>query len=159
MIREMFYHDQKAVPAIYSAKTAMTTGMGVQVDFTKNEVAVPSADDTVDGIFFVDHEFSPEGLKASLTNIDDYDEDAVAIKEGELVKLIAPEVGEMYGTDQYVATDVAETNKGKRMAVGTDGKWKLATTAASRFILADVQKDGVHTLAWISVAPEAKTNA
>lgn len=64
MIREMFYHDQKAVPAIYSAKTAMTTGMGVQVDFTKNEVAVPSADDTVDGIFFVDHEFSPEGLKA-----------------------------------------------------------------------------------------------
>lgn len=156
MIRELMVNGAKNIPANYAAKVAMVTGMGVQVDHKAGQVKFPDAA-TAEGIEMVAHEFIPEGLKASVTNFDDYDEDVTAIKAGELVQQVPMYADELYGVDQYKADDAQDTNIGKLLEVNTDGKWQVATTGTSRFEFAGVMDDNGHKLIMISVLPEAKS--
>lgn len=156
MIRELMVNGAKNIPANYAAKVAMVTGMGVQIDAKNAQVILPAAL-TADNLYMVAHEFVPEGLYASITNFDDYDEMVTEIKAGAFVKLIPMYPGELYGTDQYKAADIADKNIGKTLAVGADGKWQLAT-AASRYLLEGIMADGTHNLAMIRVLDTAVAN-
>lgn len=159
MIRELMVNGAKNIPANYAAKVAMVTGMGVQVDHKNGQVILPAAE-TADGIELVAHEFVPTGLKASLTNFDDYDEDVTKIEAGDLVKQVPMYTGELYGVDQYKEADVKEANIGKVLSVFTDGKWQVASSSiSSRYEFAGIMDDNGHKLAMISVLPEAKTNS
>lgn len=153
MIRELMVNGAKNIPANYAAKVDMVTGMGVQL--VKGEVVLPSAE-TSENLYMVAHEFSPEGLYASLTNFDDYDEMVTKIEANQLVKLVPMYVGEQYGTDQFASGVAVEGNKGKVLKVGTDGKWDIATDA-SRYELLDTMDDNGHTLIVINVLADAKT--
>ena len=158
MIRELMVNVAKNVPANYSAAAAMVTGMGVTIDFATGTLALPSAE-TAEGIHFLEKERTVEGIYASLTDFDDYFEQFVNVKEGEFAEAIPAYAGEMYGTDQYDTSVKAEAI-GKRLAVGADGKWKVASTnVESRFILAGMQTDGTHTLAMIAVTDATGKNA
>lgn len=161
MIRELMVNGAKNIPANYAANVAMVTGMGVQVDHKAGQVKFPDAA-TAEGIEMVAHEFIPEGIYASQTNFDDYDEMVTEIKAGVLVKRVPLYAGELYGTDQYEAADAQaadaqDANIGKLLEVNTDGKWQVATTGTSRFEFAGVMDDNGHKLIMISVLPEAKT--
>ena len=150
MIRELMVNGAKNIPANYAAKVAMVTGMGVQVDHKAGQVKFPDA---------ATAEFIPEGIYASQTNFDDYDEMVTEIEAGVLVKRVPLYAGELYGTDQYKDGDAQDTNIGKLLEVNTDGKWQVATTGTSRFEFAGVMDDNGHKLIMISVLPEAKTVA
>lgn len=158
MIRELMVNVAKNVPAGYSAHVAMVTGMGVLVDASAGKLKLPAAE-TAENIYFLEKEREVTGIYAGVTNLDDYFEQFVNVKSGELAKAIPAYVGEQYGTDQY-DTAMTKTDIGKVLSVGTDGKWKLATAGvASRYELADFQTDGTHTLAVIRVLDTAKTNS
>lgn len=150
MLRELQVHEQKAVNAQYKAAKAMVTGMGVVLNHADGTVKFADAD-TVDGFYFVNKERVPTGVDAARTEISDYDEIYVNVAANEFVKLQAPVVGERYGTDQYVE---ATLEAGKPVALGTDGKFKIAGEA-SRYVCAGFQMDGSHKLLIISVEAKA----
>lgn len=156
MIRELMVNGAKNIPANYTANVDMVTGMGVQIDVKNSKVILPNAA-TASDVYMVAHEYVPEGLKASLTDFADYDEDVNAIKKDQFVKLVPMYEGELYGTDQYKADDVKSESFGKVLEVNTDGTWQVATTGTSRYELDGIMDDNGHKLAMIRVLPEAKS--
>lgn len=158
MIRELGTNYGKNIPAQYTAAVAMTTGMGVQVDAANNTVILPAAA-TADNIYFLEKERVAEGIYAGVANLGDYFEQFVNVKAGEHVKIIPALAGELYAVDQFASAVVAD-DKGKRLAVGTDGKWAVAgSTVASRFEFEGFYTDGSHKLAMIRVLDTAAANA
>lgn len=156
MIRELGVHSTKYTPANMTAAVAMVTGMGAQIKVADGTVVLPEADDAVSDIYFVEKERTVEGIYASISNLDDYFDQFVNVKAGEFVKIIKPIAGELYGVDQFAAA-LADGDKGKRLSVGTDGKWKVAT-AASPFVFEGFVMDGTHKLAQIRVSDTAVAN-
>ena len=158
MIRELMVNVAKNIPAIYTAKTAMVTGMGVQIDLSKKQLILP-AEETAENIYFVEKERVPEGIYAGVANLSDYFEQFVKVKEGEFAKAIPNYEGEMYGTDQY-DDSVVQSAVDKYLAVGTDGKWKVASASISScYKLAGFQADGVNKIAQIVKLADAGQNS
>lgn len=155
MIRELGVHSTKYTPANMTAAVAMVTGMGAQISVADGNVILPAAE-TASDIYFVEKERNVEGIYASVTNLDDYFEQFVNVAAGEFVKLEKPVAGELYGVDQFVAA-LADGDKGKRLAVGTDGKWKVATVV-SPYVFEGFVMDGTHKLAQIRVSDVAASN-
>lgn len=154
MLRELQTNGLKTVDAMYRADVDMATGMAVVKNRVDKTADMPNAD-TVSGIYFTMKERIPIGLNCAKTDMSDYDEDFTKIKKNEMVKLITPENGERYGTDQYVATGLT---KGCAVMVGTDGKFVKATKE-STIIFDGEYDDAGHTLAIIEFTNNAVTNA
>lgn len=150
MVRELQVNVAKNIPATHIADVEMVTGMGAQINLTADAHAILPAAVSSENIYMVEREREVTGMKASLTDIDDYDIDFVTVKADTPVKLIPMYSGERYGTDQYKDADIVDSNIGKPLAVGTDGKWMLATSE-SRYVLAGTMQDGTHKLAVIRV--------
>jgi len=156
MLRELQTILNKNVDAQYKADADMVTGMGVVKNFADKTADLPSVE-TAEGIFFVNKERIPTGINTARAEMSDYDDDFVKIVEGEFVKLITPLAGEVYGTDQYVSTDL---QVGDVMSVETNGKWKKAGAGVtSRFVYTGTHNDNGKVLARIEVTAKAKTNS
>lgn len=154
MLRELQVNVAKNVPAEYTAKVDMMSGMGVQIDSKDGVLTLPETA-TAENIYFLEKERVAEGVYAGVTDLSDYFEQFVAVEAGEFAKAIPAYTGEIFGTDQY-DTALTEGDIGKMLAVGTDGKW-TAAAAASRFEFIGFQPDGSHILAKIRVLDTAKT--
>ena len=150
MVRELQVNVAKNIPTTFVAKNQMTTGMGAQIDLAAGQAIFPAAA-SADNIYMVEREREVSGLKASLTDIDDYDTDFVTVPANSLVKLIPMYPGERYATDQYDEAVNDEGNIGKAIVVGTDGKWEMAASGSSRFTYGGIHQDGIHALAIIVV--------
>ncbi len=154
MLRELQVTKDKPANSMYKAgEEKIVTGMAVVKNET-NKTFEFAAADTASDLFFVDKERIPTGANAARTNISDYDEDFVTLKENEFGKLIAYYAGERIATDQYVETGLTD---GVRVAVGTDGKIKKATVA-SRYIFKGFMDDAGHKLAIIEISDTAAAN-
>lgn len=160
MLRKIFEHnDMKSVLASFTAGSVMATGMGVVKDEVAGKATFP-ATETADGIFFVDKARYPSGLKASLTDFSDYDEDFNTVAEGDKVLLVHADETDKMATDAYDATGLVAANVGKYVAVGTDGKWVIAKAAtASHFVFRGLYTDAGHTLAIIERVETAGKNS
>lgn len=150
MVREIQVNVAKNIPTQFVAKANMVTGMGAQIDLANGQAILPTAA-TGANIYMVEREREVTGLKASLTDIDDYDVDFVTVKANNPVKLIPMYNGERYAVDQYDAGLIEEDNIGKPIVVGTDGKWELAASGSSRFVYGGAYQDGTHVLAIVCV--------
>ena len=78
MVRELQVNVAKNIPTTFVAKNQMTTGMGAQIDLAAGQAIFPAAAGA-DNIYMVEREREVSGLKASLTDIDDYDTDFVTV--------------------------------------------------------------------------------
>lgn len=154
MIRELGVNANKFTPAYLTAAVEMITGMGA-VAGNDGTFKLPTQE-TADGIRFVEKEREVSGIYASQTDLDDYFDKFVTVKQGNFAKLITPMAYEVYAVDQY-DTAIEASNVGKRLAVGTDGKWKIATVA-SRFVFNGFYQDGAHKLIEIGVMDTAASN-
>lgn len=155
MLRELQATMNKPANAMYkSGEEKVITGMAVVKNETNKTFEFASAE-TASDLFFVDKERVPSGRNAALSDMSDYDEDFVTIKEGDPGKLITYYVGERIATDQYVDTGLVE---GVRVAAGADGKIKKATVA-SRYIFDGFFDDNGHKLAIVEVSDSTITNA
>lgn len=138
----------------YKADVDLQVGMGVVRDYEKKTVGFPKAE-TADDIYVVDKERIPTGEVCARTDFSDYDEAFQAVAKGEPVKIDLFAPGTAFAVDKVSTT--AAPVKGKRVAVGTDGLWKLATVA-SRYLYADDYVDNGHKLIRIEVLDTAATN-
>lgn len=153
MLRELQTNDLKTTDAMYKADVAMATGMAVVKNRTDKTADIPS-EKTVDGFFFVNKERVPTGLNTAKEDMSDYDDDFCKIKKDEFVKLIIPQVGERYATDQCTVTGLTQ---GVSLMI-TDGKFVKADKA-SKLIYDGPYNDAGHTLAIVEIVSDAVTNA
>ena len=160
MLREIMTHSHKAADATYKADAAMRTGMGVVKNFTDHTADLPTAASSAN-LFFVQKARVPKGVNAALTNMSDYHEDFNAVEEGELVVLYSFDAGEQFATDAAVTT-LTDSDIGKALAVGTDGKFALAAkSTSSHYVYRGKYNDAGHILCWVEVmdTPVASTEA
>lgn len=155
MIRELQVTMNKPANTMYkSGEEKIITGMAVVKNETNKTFEFASAE-TASDVFFVDKERIPTGYNCARSDMSDYDEDFVTLKENEFGKLIAYYVGERFAVDQYVEDGLAE---GVRVAANTEGKLVKATVA-SKYIFKGFFNDAGHQLALIEVSDTATTNA
>ena len=153
MLRELQTNLLKTTDAMYKADVAMVTGAAVIKNFVDKTADVPAAK-TVDGFYFVNKERVPIGINSAKGDMSDYEDDFTKIKANEPIKLIIPEVGERYATDQYTKTGLAV---GDALMI-TGGKFVKADVA-SRHIYGGEFNDAGHALAIVEITAVAKTNA
>lgn len=153
MLREFQTNVLKTTDAMYKADATMITGAPVVKNYADKTVSI-AANGTIDGFFFVNKERVPTGLNCAKGDMSDYDENFTKIAENENVKLIIPETGERYGTDQYT---LGALTVGDAVMV-TGGKFVKANVA-SRLIFGGEYNDVGHKLAIIEIAGSTKTNA
>ena len=156
MLRDNIVNDGKFAIATHKAEADCSTGMGVVIDVATKTFAVPS-EETATDIYLIDKERIPTGINASKTDYSDYFEEFVTVEKDEFAKLVKYVRGESFLTDQ-IGSDVTADAVGKRVAVGTDGKWKVATVA-SAYEVAGIVSDNGHTLAKIQVKDTEAENA
>lgn len=157
MLRTVIEHDHKTAPAYLKVAAAANTGMGVV--FANGGLAFPSAATAAD-IYVLNKARVAEGLLAAQEIVSDYAPEFNTFAAGELAVAYNFDFGEQFAVDQYNAETVIEANKGKVLAVGTDGKWTVAGSGvASKYIFDGFYHDGAHTLALIRVSDTATTNA
>ncbi len=155
MLRNLDVKFGKPVYAGYKADADMITGMGVVIDEETKTVGFPEAE-TADNIYIVDKERVPTGLNAAREDFSDYEEEFVTVKQGDPVKIHAPEGSERRATDQFVATGLAIDDA---MAVGTDGKWKKAAAGIeSNYVYGGIHNDNGRELAIIRVVRDKVSN-
>ena len=158
MVRDLMVNEGKIAPANNKAAAACTTGMGVVIDRATKTFAFPAAA-TADNIYVVHKERIPTGIYAAQTDFSDYFAQFNTVEQDEFAPLWMYEFGEEFAVDAYDATTVTETNAGKMLAVGTDGKWTVAGNGvASKYRFVDLWNDAGHTLARIEVLDAAATN-
>ena len=141
MYRRLQSNFGKTKEATYTASEAMVKGMLVVKDRATKKVALP-ASAVGTGVFIVDVNPSYTGLMAVESNISDYDVRLNAIAEDDAVSLELLEVGEVYGTDQFVATGIAV---GDALQVGTDGKLAKKASGTSPLIATDIAYNDAGT--------------
>lgn len=157
MLRELQVTKDKPANAQYKsgADENILTGMAVTINETAgtfNFVSAPTATD----LYFVDKERTPTGINAARTDMSDYDEDFVTVKNGEFAKLITYYVGERIATDQ---ADTSTLTVEDRLAANTDGKLiKAASGISSRYVYKGEFIDNGHKLAIIQVSDTAVAN-
>lgn len=156
MLRELQTIVGKPASSQYScAEDEIITGMAVVKDQATGTFGFVEAETAAD-LFFVDKERVPSGINAARTDMSDYDEDFVTLKNGELGKLIAYHAGERFATDQFVEG----LAKGDRIAAGVDGKIKKAeSTVDSKYVYVEEYVDNGHKLALIEVSDTVARNA
>jgi len=153
MLREFQTNVLKTTDAMYKADAAMITGAPVVKNYADKTVSI-AANGTIDGFFFVNKERVPTGLNCAKGDMSDYDDNFTKIVENENVKLIIPETGERYGTDQYTLGALAVGDA----VMATGGKFVKANVA-SRLIFGGEYNDVGLKLAIIEIAGSTKTNA
>ena len=154
MLRELINHGGKAAEATYVAATELKTGMGV-VKNADGTCSLPEAA-TSKNIFLVDKEHIPTGVNAGRTYLSDYEDEFNTVAQGDRVKLPEYDFGEKFATSEY--TGLTDSDIGKAVEVGTDGKWVVAS-AASIYRFEGIYMDaGTHELAKIAVMKDAITN-
>lgn len=146
MLRELQTKTGKVYDTMNTASEDMVVGMGVVKECGDGKVSFP--DEATDkGIFFVTKEKRAEGVYAGLGEISDYDDMFMNIKSGEGVKLVSPEKGERYATDQFVTG----AEKGDYVNIGTDGKVTKVSSGTSRFVYCGTKIIDTHELHVIEV--------
>ena len=100
----------------------------------------------------------PTGINAGRTNLSDYEPEFVTVAQGDRVKLCEYDFGEVFGTDQF-ADALADGDAGKTLAVGTDGKWAVASAASIYRFRGFIMDAGRHKMAQIEVLKDAVANA
>ena len=153
MLRELQVTKDKPANSMHKAEKAVVTGMAVVKDKDNFIFKLPTDDDTVADLFFVDKERVPSGCNAARGDMPDYDADFVNVEKDEFAKLIAYYPGERFATDQI---EPSSLNKGDRLAAGTDGKLKKATQA-SRYVFKGYWEDAGHKLGIVEVSDTAAT--
>ncbi|MGN1341368.1 MAG: hypothetical protein ACI4WS_13835 [Oscillospiraceae bacterium] len=138
----------------YKADVELVTGMGVVRNYEKKTVGFPAAE-TADDIYVVDKERVPVGEACARTDFSDYEEMFNKIAKGEFVKIDLFAPGTAFAVDAVSEADAPV--KGKRVAVGTDGLWKIATVP-SRYLYTEDYVDNGHKLIKIEVLDTAATN-
>lgn len=157
MLRDLIVNAQDAAIAGYTVTTAAATGMGVVItDEDKKTVGLPEAETAVD-VFVLQKARVPEGLNCARTDFSDYDPDFNTFAADEQVVLHKYDIGERFAVDAFAAT-LTDSDKGKKVAVGTDGKWKVAT-GASKYVFYGMMNDNGHTLAKIKVVEDTTANS
>lgn len=159
MLRTLIGHEHKAAFADCKASAACSTGMGVVMDRAAKTFALPTAETAAD-IVIVYKERIPSGIYAANGDYSDYFEQYNSVAAGEFAPLYSYDYGEVFATDQYDST-IVDAAKGKRVSVGTDGKWKVATvtTVSSKYVFKDFYNDNGHKLAIIEVSDTPAANA
>lgn len=155
MVREIMAHEGKIAPADCKAAAAVSTGMGVVIDRANKTFAVPTAA-TSANIFVVHKDRTPTGIYAGVQNLSDYFEQFNEVAKDEFAPLWKYEAGDVFAVDAYAAA-LADGDIGKTLAVGTDGKWAVAS-AASIYKFAGWYMDVGHKLAKIEVLDTAVAN-
>lgn len=157
MLRDLIVNAQDAAIAGYTVTTAAATGMGVVItDEDKKTVGLPEAETAVD-VFVLQKARVPEGLNCARTDFSDYDPDFNTFAADEQVVLHKYDIGERFAVDAFAAA-LTDSDKGKKVAVGTDGKWKVAT-GASKYVFYGMMNDNGHTLAKIKVVEDTTANS
>lgn len=156
MLRELINHGGKAAEATYIAASDLKTGMGVikNIDGTCSFPAEASSAN----IYLVEKARIPTGINTGRNNLSDYEEEFVTVKKGDRVKLCEYDFGEVFGTDQF-ADALADGDAGKTLAVGTDGKWAVASAASIYRFRGFIMDAGRHKMAQIEVLKDAVANA
>lgn len=154
MLRELINHGGKAAEATYIAASELKTGMGV-VKNVDGTCSVPT-EATSANIFLVEKARIPTGVNTGRTNLTDYEEEFVTVAKGDHVKLNEYDFGEVFGTDQF--TGLTDGDAGKTLAVGTDGKWTVATAASIYRFRGFIMDAGRHQMAQIEVLKDAVAN-
>ena len=157
MLRDLIVNAQDAAIAGYTVTTAAATGMGVVItDEDEKTVGLPEAETAVD-VFVLQKAKVPEGLNCARTDFSDYDPDFNTFAADEQVVLHKYDIGERFAVDAFAAA-LTDSDKGKKVAVGTDGKWKVAT-GASKYVFYGMMNDNGHTLAKIKVVEDTTANS
>lgn len=138
----------------YKAATELTVGMGVVRNYENMTAELPSAE-TADNIYLVAKERIPVGEACARTDFSDYDPIFQTVAADEPVKLCYYEPGLSFAVDAVSKTDAPV--KGKAVAVGADGLWKLATVP-SRYLYTEDYIDNGHALIRIEVLDAPVTN-
>jgi len=152
MLRELQTNGLKTADAMYKASEGMVTGMGVIKNRIDKTADIPQ-NGTVEGFFFVNKQRVPTGLNCARTDMSDYDENFTKVAENEFVDLYIPEVGERYGTDQYVIDGLS---KGDALMI-KGGKFVKANVP-SRLIYDGEYNDAGHILAVVEISGIEITN-
>lgn len=155
MLRELINHGGKAAETTYVAASELKTGMGV-VKNVDGTCAIPSTA-TSQNIFLVDKERVPTGVNAGKTYLSDYEDEFNTVAADELVKLNEYDFGEKFATSEY-AVALKDTDAGKTLHVGTDGKWAVATAASIYRFEGFYMDAAAHKLAKIAVLKDAVAN-
>lgn len=154
MLRVLQESAMKPNDTMNRASTDMITGMGVVKNLEDKEVAFPATESGVN-IYILDKERIPTTIvNAVRTDVSDYDPDFNEFKAGDFVKLNPPQFPDRFAVDQYVLAGLAI---GNYMAVGTDGKWKIATVP-SMFTYGGIHNDAGHELAIIQTMSAVGSN-
>lgn len=159
MLRDLIVNAQDAAIAGFTTESAAATGMGVVITSEADKtVDLPSAETAVD-VLVLQKARVPEGLNCAKTEFSDYDPDFNTFAAGEQVILYKYYVGERFATDAY-ASGLTDSDAGKKLAVGTDGKWKVAgANVASKYEFIGLVNDNGHTLARIKVVEDTTANS
>ena len=155
MLRELINHGGKAAETTYVAAVELKTGMGV-VKTVDGKAALPTKA-TAANIFLVDKERIPTGANAGRTNLSDYEAEFNTVAAGEHVKLPEYDFGEKFATSEYAA-DLKDSDAGKTLHVGTDGKWAVAAEASAYRFEGFYMDAGAHKLAKVAVLKDAVVN-
>lgn len=159
MLRDLIVNAQDAAIAGYTVTTAAATGMGVVItDEDEKTVGLPEAETAVD-VFVLQKARVPEGLNCARTDFSDYDPDFNTFAADEQVVLHKYDIGERFAVDAFAAA-LTDSDKGKKLAVGTDGKWKVAgSSVTSKYEFIGLVNDNGHTLARIKVVENTTANS
>lgn len=156
MLRELDTKMNKPAPTTYKAGADMKTGMGVQMKYSDNTVNFPQSE-SAENIYLLTKEKIPTGLNAARGELSDYETEFNTYTEGDLVKLLIPDIGERYAVDQITSDGL---QAGDALVVGADGIWKKAASGTkSRYIYGGIHNSDGHDLGIIIVVRDAIANA
>lgn len=155
MLRSIIEHGGKSAKANIKAGAVLATGMGVVLDGTTAKLPTKA---TAEDIYVVNKARTLTGKDANLVEASDYLESFNKVAVDEYLVAENFDFGEEFATDQYNVETVKAENKGKRVEVGTDGKWTVGTST-SKYVFVDFYADNGHTLARIAVSDTAKANS
>lgn len=157
MLRSIFEHSGKSAKANIKADVDLATGMGIVIDGTTAKL--PSAE-TANDIYVANKARVLSGIDAGRTEVSDYLASFNTVEKGEFLVAENFDFGEEFATDQYKAEDMVAGNKGKRVSVGTDGKWMIATSSVdSKYVFVDTYTDNGKVLARIGISDTVAQNS
>lgn len=158
MLRDLMVNEGLIADATFKADVGMTTGMAVVKNHT-NGTADFAAAETADNLYFVQKARIPTGIETALTEFSDWDTAFTGVKEGEPIVLYKYPAGSLFGTDAYAAA-LTDSDKGKVLSVGTDGKLIKATasTVKSVYKFLGLYTENGHALAKVEVLDTAAAN-
>ena len=148
MLRNLQEVSGKNVDATYTARVTMKRGMFVQKD-TDGTAKLPTS---ATNLYFVSKGNFPIGTMCAEGELSDYDSRYETIASGDPIILEKPISGEVYGTDQYIATSLVNGCyvTVSTVADATQGKVIYSADPTS-YVYRGTVVDNGHTLAKIEV--------